>query len=578
MKELFKKAAMALFGLVLAFGVTATPALAAEPTASVTIKNIAYGVSNSPDVAIAYRLVKYTDGGNGYEFVDSAFENYLAGKATSGQSALNYLSSLTNSGVATAMTSYMRNWASAPAEYTKVPATSGDTATLSLAPGYYLIDVTSNNGYSYSPMVVFVRYDGASNAVAYGTTDGTTSGTTEEAVAEIQAKRADAITIEKKVKRNNGTGWRDTKTVQTGDEVTFRVALTYPTYEENVDPHATLHDTLTNLKVSDVSAIALYADEDLTTPIPDGFVSASTSVGTYNDQTNTQNIEALIDWDKVRAAVTTGNKVYIGYTATVMQQAAITGEANNEAYVTYLTSASSDAAPTQTPTDETDLYSFQFDLKKVKADGTTALTGAQFKVYTKGTSDSGAETLLNFVKVDDGYVLVSQANDATTSVLDASFGASTNELKLYGLDPFQYYYIEEVTTPAGYAAPAGKFKLDLSSKMDTTTGEDNASGEHAGVLNAAWKTTDDGYSLETLKSNEDATHSKFYAINGNDDALVNVDSESASGKCLTVVLKNSTTSALPTTGGMGTVAFTVVGVALMAGAAGFFVARRRKQN
>ena len=51
-----------------------------------------------------------------------------------------------------------------------------------------------------------------------------------------------------------------------------------------------------------------------------------------------------------------------------------------------------------------------------------------------------------------------------------------------------------------------------------------------------------------------------------------------SGKCLTAVLKNSTTSALPTTGGMGTVVFTVVGVALMAGAAGFFVVRRRKQN
>lgn len=577
MKEFFKKVALAIFGLVLAFGVTATPALAAEPTANVTIKNIAYGESNNPDVAVAYLLVKYTDSGNSYEFVDTAFQNYLADKATSGQSALNYLSSLSNSGVATAMTSYMRNWASAPAEYTKASAASGDTATLSLAPGYYLIDVTSNNGYSYSPMVVFVRYDGANTAVAYGTADGTTSGDTKEGITEIQAKRADAITIEKKVKRNNGTGWHDTKAVQTGDEVTFRVALTYPTYEENVDPHATLHDTLTNLKVSDVSAIALYADEDLTTIIPDGLVSDSTTVDTYDDQKNTQSIEALIDWDKVRAAVTTGNKVYIGYTATVMQQAAITGEACNEAYVTYLTSASSAVTPAQTPTDETNLYSFQFDLKKVKADGAAALAGAQFKVYTKGTSDSGTETLLNFVKVDDGYVLVSAANDGTTTVLDASFGDSANELKLYGLDPFQYYYVEEVTTPKGYAAPVGKFKLDLSSAMDTDAGDDNASGEHLGRLNGTWKTTDAGYA-DGLKSNADVTHSKFYAVSVNDDGLVSVDQQTVSGKCLTAVLKNSTTSALPTTGGMGTVVFTVVGVALMAGAAGFFVVRRRKQN
>ena len=68
------------------------------------------------------------------------------------------------------------------------------------------------------------------------------------------------------------------------------------------------------------------------------------------------------------------------------------------------------------------------------------------------------------------------------------------------------------------------------------------------------------------------------AVNDADSALVsgNVDNDHANQ--FDIVIKNSSTPSLPTTGGMGTVLFTVAGLALMLVAAGVYFARRRKRN
>jgi LPXTG-motif cell wall-anchored protein len=43
-------------------------------------------------------------------------------------------------------------------------------------------------------------------------------------------------------------------------------------------------------------------------------------------------------------------------------------------------------------------------------------------------------------------------------------------------------------------------------------------------------------------------------------------------------LKNSQTPILPETGGMGTIAFSIIGIAMMAAAGGFMVVRKRRIN
>lgn len=109
MDKFFKKVLFALLGVFLAFGVAGTPAQAAEPTVDVKISNIIYSAEKGGDVATAYQLVRYKGSGNDYEFADSEFEAYVKAQATSGQTAIAYLSSLDNSGVASLMTSYLRN-------------------------------------------------------------------------------------------------------------------------------------------------------------------------------------------------------------------------------------------------------------------------------------------------------------------------------------------------------------------------------------------------------------------------------------------------------------------------------------
>lgn len=83
--------------------------------------------------------------------------------------------------------------------------------------------------------------------------------------------------------------------------------------------------------------------------------------------------------------------------------------------------------------------------------------------------------------------------------------------------------------------------------------------------------------------NDDTNKLKNYTVtikNQNDEAdshtaTYNNAGETANVKVLTMV-KNTKLGTLPSTGGMGTYLFTIIGVVVMAGAAGAFFISRRK--
>ena len=139
--------------------------------------------------------------------------------------------------------------------------------------------------------------------------------------------------------------------------------------------------------------------------------------------------------------------------------------------------------------------------------------------------------------------------EGTVAQMDANMGDDKNTLSIRGLDVGSYY-VKETKTPSGYYAPKGIFKLDLTAERDARESlvKDLASG---------------GFT-ETKEA---------------DRALIQKKSLNAEKNRFEADLLNSSTPVLPTTGGVGTVMFTVIGLLCMGAALWFFLfARRRRED
>ena len=215
---------------------------------------------------------------------------------------------------------------------------------------------------------------------------------------------------------------------------------------------------------------------------------------------------------------------------------------------------------------------------------TTLLSGAKFKVYRTDASKNRIGDALTFYKLTDseGYDRYSLVADDTanadalnniTGVTPIDFAAlkadsekyttvlsvhgendpahvdnpntwadDTGTLILHGLSA-GYYEIEEVEAPDGYVLPTSHFYLTVNNTYGPLTGA---------IIAMDCFTSDD---------------------NANDGAdLIFVSSEPAKQHAH-LLLTNRPGDALPETGGMGTTLFTVLGIALMVGAACFFTSK-----
>ena len=531
-------------------GMGATAAYADDYSQQLTLTGLADG-----ETVQVYKVMSYGSDYNTYEYDTTStdgktsFDSYLQAAADKASlSKDNYLASLSSSSNPT-LSNFLATYLYGTATYAKPAASetlvSGNQATLTLNPGYYIVSIKTTAAESnvYMPFSVFVKMDGNKSTIKAG--DGAEGTTT------VQMKSTKGASIEKKVMRANGTDmastWKSTKTVAVGETITYRVKLTVPNWDNTTTPRLVLSDSLVNQQYT-AGSVKICSDEGSassdykpTTAI-EGCISEG-AIGTYAN--GTQSVEFNIDSQKL----TGGATYYITYTTNVMSD--ITGAANtgdskatNTAKVKYSTS---DTSYSETTESSTTLYTYSAKLTK-KDMNEDLLPGSGFTVY----SDETCTQAITFEKVSTGTDSWYYRPSATGSITEIEADGNDAYLLIRGLDPYKDYYFKETTTPKGYYAPSGAFKLDLASQMkvDDTT-------EHSGNLSGDSKAT---------------------AVKDVDSGLVsgNVDNDHANQ--FDIVIKNSSTPSLPTTGGMGTVLFTVAGIALMAVAVGAFLFMRRRHQ
>ena len=179
------------------------------------------------------------------------------------------------------------------------------------------------------------------------------------------------------------------------------------------------------------------------------------------------------------------------------------------------------------------------------ASGLKKLAGAEFTFF----SDAAMLDAMQMVKDGDYYRLATEAEKTDDGVTKVT--SIPADFLVKGLD-VGIYYVKETKVPSGYYAPNGGFTIELN-------------GERGAADNAL--------TGKLLNS------SSFKEIDTTDRLLVqSYDINAAAVNQLDVVMKNSSTPILPTTGGMGTALFTVGGVLLMAVAAWLFFFRRKEKK
>ena len=574
MRKLAKRLGALLLATLMLLGATLS-AGAVEANDELTGINYNFGTAavkvngvDSGDTINAYRLMWYNEDGNYNSYsVYEDFAKYLETKgatSTAPKDIAEFLTNKSSSDMNTYLEEYVSNVSANKEGYTLPDATATATATSSnvtvnLEPGYYLLlmSTTSKNGRVYKPMSVFVSVDGTSKIVYGGNSTSALKPDTDGSYA-FQAKASDGPSIDKKTKGATGDTWKATGTAAVGDKVPFCVQVNIPAYTDIKNMLLTVKDTLTNMKYVEGSA-KVYDGTPTEANVIENAVKA-TNVGDYTTakdedaatETGTQNVDFELNYN----AIVGENKgvakvVYLYYEAVVQKEAvrAGTNYGTNTAKLEYA-NAATPGSKMETDPSTTTVYNYNFSLKKYKGDTQESLKGAKFSFYRTAEDAQNDKNAIEFIEDQNHskYYRLADRSDADNNAnkvtkLEANF-------EIRGLDAGTYY-MREVETPAGYYAPNSYFTITLKSKL-------NENNKDTGKL--------DG-DLTQIEANDT-----------NDATLIIGKKGSITGdgeKTLEVGLKNSTNPSLPTTGGMGTMLFTIGGIALMALAAYMFFFRKR---
>lgn len=348
--------------------------------------------------------------------------------------------------------------------------------------------------------------------------------------------KGDVPDVEKKVEeKNDSTGaattWGATADYDVGDEINFELTGTLPeSYGRYANYKYVFHDTMTNMTYKDGSVKVYYVKDGKTNrdEISSGFAS------TWDNGAK----KLTVTFNDLKTAVSGlahDDKIVVTYTATLDASAVVGGNGNpNKVKLEYSNNPNGEGTG-ETPEKTVVVFTYKTIINKVTkgTDGKNVpLAGAEFTLSKFIASESGSDTV-----TVNGTEYHGTWNRGVT-VTPTNTGNIANVFTFSGLDA-GIYRLTETKTPEGY------------NTIDPVYFEIVATNDGTKVTNMEGK-----------------------AVNGSE---ISFTENTTDGSLSADVINNAGTT-LPSTGGMGTTVFYVVGGGLMAVAVVLLVTKKRMEN
>lgn len=520
MKSLMKKVFAAAAAIATVFGLAATTvatANAAGGNATLTVSTT--DAKFAGKTVNAYKMFSATVSGDGqavsYTLTDEwkpFFKNSTASGLTDvtdaniNDKANDYVSKLTGNALV-AFATKASNWAQTKANNITVGATA--TVSADASNSKYTATFT---GLDYGYYVVAVPGATLANASSQYATLVSVHSTS--VTAEI---KGNLPTVDKKV-QVNGTG-KDATDAKIGDTLTFTLTSTIPdmsaysTYTFNFKDTLSKGLTFGQVTSVKVEGATLTKDTDYT-------VTTAPA-----DSGKTLLTVAMKDF-KTKQQANAGKKITVTYAATLNKDAVVGGAGNvNSATIQYSNNPSTNGTGESEPS-KVRVFTYGFTVDKYTGDqytdAATRLAGAKFTLAPKNGDP------MSFVQVNAGsatanavYRVAKAGETGTTTITTPENG----KVDFQGLKNGEYT-LTETKAPAGY----NKLASAIGVKVD---------GQNNGT---------------------DTTHATVVIKYDNNNGSV-YDQTASNG---VIPVQNKPGVVLPGTGGMGTIAFTVIGVLVIA--------------
>ena len=556
-----KRALALVLALTLLLAMSAT-VFAAAQTYSITVKNENKSISIKDNTYYAYRIFDATYNGDNVAYtINKNFTGFtytVSDKSYQGEALINYLADLT------AVSAALDAFAKAALDYATtnhiaaagtVKAT-GETAVISVdAPGYYLVA-------------------GTATAPNNQTVTAACSLTTAKPDAEVNVK-ADVPSIDKKIVEESGKV--EANTANIGDKVSYEITSKVPNMKGYTKYFFVMNDTLSK---------GLTYNGDMVIKVGEKTLDATNgyTLTTTNNDDGSTTLEIVF---KNFIQYTTGNAITVTYSATLNQDANLDPSVGNPNEVKLVYSNNPNVVGTgddgnpdkpapgdatgETPKSETKTYVTGIKLTKVDGQNKNqTLTGAKFEIKGKGMK----VVLVNkemYKKSTTGtyYMLKTGEYTETVPVTDKNAGG-------YNADQYddvnQKY--EKVTVVTKDTLPT---EINATGYVDEN-GVLTFEGLGEGTYTIKEIVAPNGYNLlkdeitTTITADAKLAGCTWTVKDSNNNAL-SVDSN----HLYELTVENYAGAELPSTGGIGTTVFYVLGGVLVV-CAGVLLITKRQMN